>query len=73
MAKAHDKTPPHDDELERAALGSMLFDADATDAAIQNHLRAGDFYSLAHQRIFDAILTLTAGACAPIFRPLFRN
>ena len=58
MAKAHDKTPPHDDELERAALGSMLFDADATDAAIQNHLRAGDFYSLAHQRIFDAILNL---------------
>ena len=58
MAKVRDKTPPHDDELERAALGSMLFDADSTDAAIQNHLQAGDFYSRAHQRIFDAILSL---------------
>jgi replicative DNA helicase len=59
MAKVlRDKTPPHDDELERAALGSMLFDANATDAAIQNHLQVGDFYSRAHQRIFEAILNL---------------
>jgi len=59
MAKARDTTtPPHDDELERAALGSMLFDADAVDAAVQNHLQAGDFYSRAHQRIFEAILNL---------------
>ncbi|MDR0457093.1 MAG: replicative DNA helicase, partial [Treponema sp.] len=49
---------PHDDELERAALGSMLFDADAVDAAIQYHLQAGDFYTRAHQRIFDAVLSL---------------
>ncbi|MDR2718722.1 MAG: replicative DNA helicase [Treponema sp.] len=58
MTKTRDKTPPHDDELERAALGSMLFDADAVDAAIQHHLQAGDFYSRAHQRIFDAVLSL---------------
>jgi len=58
MAKVRDKTPPHDDELERAALGSMLFDADAVDAAIQHHLQAGDFYSRAHQRIFEAVLSL---------------
>jgi replicative DNA helicase len=58
MAKTRDKTPPHDEELERAALGSMLFDADAVDAAIQYHLQAGDFYSRAHQRIFDAVLSL---------------
>jgi len=58
MAKVRDKTPPHDDELERAALGSMLFDAEAVDAAIQYHLQAGDFYSRAHQRIFDAVLSL---------------
>ncbi|MDR0455272.1 MAG: replicative DNA helicase, partial [Treponema sp.] len=48
MAKTREKTPPHDDELERAALGSMLFDADAVDAAIQYHLQAGDFYTRAH-------------------------
>jgi replicative DNA helicase len=58
MAKIRDKTPPHDDELERAALGSMLFDADAVDAAIQYHVQAGDFYSRAHQRIFEAIISL---------------
>jgi replicative DNA helicase len=59
MAKIlRDNTPPHDDELERAALGSMLFDTHAAEAAIQNHLQAGDFYSRAHQRIFEAILSL---------------
>jgi replicative DNA helicase len=58
MAKARDTTPPHDDELERAALGSMLFDAEAVDVAVQCHLQAGDFYTRAHQRIFDAILSL---------------
>jgi replicative DNA helicase len=59
MAKVlRDKTPPHDDELERAALGSMLFDAEAAYAAVQLHLQAGDFYSRAHQRIFDAVLSL---------------
>ncbi|MDR0494491.1 MAG: replicative DNA helicase [Treponema sp.] len=58
MAKISDKSPPHDEELERAALGSMLFDADAVDAAVQYHLQAGDFYSRAHQRIFEAVLNL---------------
>jgi replicative DNA helicase len=55
---ARDQTPPHDDELERAALGSVLFDADAADAAIRNHLEPGDFYSRAHQRIFEAARSL---------------
>jgi replicative DNA helicase len=59
MAKVlRDRTAPHDDELERAALGSMLFDAPAADAAIQNHLQPGDFYSRAHQRIFEAVISL---------------
>jgi replicative DNA helicase len=59
MAKVvRDQTPPHDNELERAALGCMLFDAEATEAAIQNRLQAGDFYSRAHQRVFEAIFSL---------------
>ncbi|MDR1252481.1 MAG: replicative DNA helicase [Treponema sp.] len=58
MAQTRDKTPPHDDEVERAALGSLLQDADAVDAAIQQHLAAGDFYSRANQRIFEAVLSL---------------
>jgi replicative DNA helicase len=58
MAISPNKTPPHDDELERAALGSMLFDAEAVKAAQQNHLKAEDFYSRAHQSIFKAVGSL---------------
>jgi replicative DNA helicase len=58
MAQTRDKTPPHDDEVERATLGSLLQDAEAVDAAIQQRLAAGDFYSRANQRIFEAVLSL---------------
>ncbi|MDR2952799.1 MAG: replicative DNA helicase [Treponema sp.] len=60
-----DKTPPHDDELERAALGSLLEDADAMSQAIQQHLRHDDFYSRANQRIYEAILSLDAKGLRP--------
>jgi replicative DNA helicase len=56
--KFKENIPPHDDELERAALGSLLADDQAIDAARQNHLRPGDFYSRAHQRIFETISAL---------------
>jgi len=58
MAKTQEKTPPHDDELERAALGSMLFDAEAVEAAKQLRLESGDFYSRAHSCIYGAIGSL---------------
>jgi replicative DNA helicase len=58
MAQTRDKTPPHDDEVERATLGSLLQDAEAVDAVIQRHLGAGDFYSRANQRIYEAVLSL---------------
>jgi replicative DNA helicase len=58
MAQAGNKTPPHDDELERAALGSLLQDAEAVAEVIQLHLRPGDFYSRANQRIYEAVLSL---------------
>jgi len=53
-----DKTPPHDDELERATLGSLLEDGEAVAAAIQQHLHPDDFYSRANMRIFEAIISL---------------
>jgi replicative DNA helicase len=53
-----DKTPPHDDELERAALGSLLEDYEAVSVAIQQHLRSDDFYSRANQRVYEAIISL---------------
>jgi replicative DNA helicase len=65
MAPIRDKTPPHDDEVERAALGSLLFDAEALDAVTQLHLRPGDFYSRANQRIFEAVLGLDAKGLRP--------
>jgi len=55
---AREKTPPHDDELERAALGSMLFDAEAVEVAKGCHLEPEDFYSRAHQWIYKAIGSL---------------
>jgi len=59
-AVIRDKTPPHDDELEQAALGSLLADNEAVTAAIQLHLRPDDFYSRANTRIFEAVLSLDA-------------
>jgi replicative DNA helicase len=58
MAQTREKIPPHDEEVERATLGSLLFDADAVSAAIQQHLAAGDFYSRANQRVYEAVLSL---------------
>jgi len=60
-----DKTPPHDDELEQAALGSLLADSDAVAAAIQFHLTYNDFYSRANSRIFEAIMSLDAKGLRP--------
>jgi replicative DNA helicase len=60
-----DKTPPHDDELEQAALGSLLADNEAVTAAIQLHLRPGDFYSRANTRIYEAVLSLDAKGLRP--------
>jgi replicative DNA helicase len=58
MAKLRENIPPHDDELERAALGSLLADDQAIDTARQSRLRQGDFYSRAHQKIFETISAL---------------
>ena len=60
-----DKTPPHDDELERAALGSILEDADAVVAAIGQHIKPEDFYSRANMRIFEAVISLDKKGLRP--------
>jgi replicative DNA helicase len=58
MASAlKDKVPPHNDEAEQAVLGAMLLDNGAIDTALP-HIKAGDFYSGANRRIFEAILNL---------------
>jgi len=60
-----DKTPPHDDELEQLALGSLLADNEAVSSAIQHHLRPDDFYSRANNRIYDAIMALDTRGLRP--------
>ncbi|MCL2214573.1 MAG: replicative DNA helicase [Treponema sp.] len=60
-----DKTPPHDNELEQAALGSLLADNEAVTASIQMHLRSDDFYSRANTRIYEAIMSLDAKGLRP--------
>jgi len=66
MAKSvRDKTPPHDDELEQAALGSLLADNEAVSAVIQMHLRPDDFYSRANTKIFEAVLNLDSRGLRP--------
>ena len=52
-----DRTPPHDDIVEKSTLGALLLDEDAIGIAIQ-YLRPFDFYSKANSLIYEAILTL---------------
>src|SRR5512137_1590486 len=46
--------PPHNLEAEESVLGSVMLSADAANLAFER-LHAEDFYSPAHQVIFEAI------------------
>ncbi|HHY82231.1 MAG TPA: replicative DNA helicase [Clostridiales bacterium] len=51
------RIPPHSLEAEQSVLGSMLLDKEAV-AAASEVLRSEDFYSEAHQEIYDAIMDI---------------
>lgn len=51
------KTPPHDDDAERALLGAALLDIAALDEAI-DQIDAGDFYRERHRHIWRAMCSL---------------
>lgn len=53
-----DKIPPHSSEAEMATLGALLLDPEALGVVLQ-YLRAADFYSNAHKKIFTAIISLS--------------
>ena len=53
------KVPPHDEEAERAVLGSLMIDARAI-TKVADVLRANDFYAGSHQKIFQAAVDLFA-------------
>jgi len=52
-----DKIPPNNTEAEQAVLGAVLLDSDAIGTVLQ-YIRAESFYSLSHQKIFQAIIDL---------------
>ncbi len=52
-----DRTPPQNIEAEQAVLGAMFLEQEAVTVAFEV-LSAEDFYRAAHQKVFEAILTL---------------
>ncbi|MDR3338449.1 MAG: replicative DNA helicase [Treponema sp.] len=52
-----DRIPPHNEDAERAVLGGLMLDDEAIITA-ELYLRAGDFYSNANRRVFEAIQNL---------------
>lgn len=51
------KVPPHDQEAEKSVLGSLLIDKDAIVKVVE-FLKPKHFYKPAHEKIYEAILTL---------------
>ncbi|MGA2764231.1 MAG: replicative DNA helicase [Spirochaetia bacterium] len=52
-----DAVPSHNEEAELATLGAVLIDSEAL-ASVVHLVRAEDFYKGAHQRVYEAILSL---------------
>lgn len=55
------RVPPHNLDAEESVLGALLLSRDAVNAVAEMGLTSGEFYKPAHQHIYDAIRTLTAG------------
>ncbi|WP_276356499.1 replicative DNA helicase [Cohnella caldifontis] len=51
------RVPPQNLEAEQAVLGAVMLEAEALITAMER-LRPEDFYSVAHQRIFETIISL---------------
>ncbi|MFD1954632.1 replicative DNA helicase [Paenibacillus thailandensis] len=63
-ALAFDRVPPQNLEAEQAVIGAVLLQAEALITAMER-VRSEDFYSTAHQRIYEAMIEL-AEANQPI-------
>src|SRR5882757_3262125 len=59
------RLPPHDRDAERSVLGSMLRDNQMI-ADVLQFLKADHFYSYAHQRMYEAISTLSLDRGVPV-------
>src|SRR4051794_7396637 len=61
----HDRLPPQNQEAERCVLGSMLKSNSVIDEVLQL-LRKEDFYTDAHQKIFETIVALNDRGGHPV-------
>ncbi len=64
-APGSDRLPPQSREAERSVLGSMLRDNSVISVVVQL-LRSEDFYSDAHQKIYQAIVSLHDKSGQPV-------
>ena len=60
LSTLKDKIPPNNPEAEQAVLGAILLDSDAIGTVLQ-YIRAESFYTIAHQKIFQAVIDLYNG------------
>ncbi|PMU47185.1 replicative DNA helicase, partial [Pseudomonas sp. GP01-A3] len=55
----NDRTPPQNIEAEQAVLGAVLLDSDAL-IPTSERLLPDDFYRAAHQKLFEAMLSVSS-------------
>ncbi len=53
------RVPPHHHEAERSVLGAILINNESIHRVLEVGLETRDFYREAHQKIFDAVLSLS--------------
>lgn len=58
MSSPDEYSMPHDEDAEKMVLGGMMLSTDAISEVIETGLKSTDFYSVAHEHIFDAIVSL---------------
>ena len=62
------RIPPHNDEAERAVIGSMMMDQDAVQIASEQ-LQGEDFYNGQYGVIFSALVEMHQRELEPILSP----
>ncbi len=60
MGEHGGRIPPHDSAAERSVLGAILLSNDSIHRVVELGLLAEDFYHSSHQRVFEALLTLSS-------------
>jgi replicative DNA helicase len=59
--RSDSRIPPHNLDAEASLLGAMLLDSEPVNLAVERQLSPEDFYKPAHQHVYEAIRSLTAG------------